>query len=541
MADRKKHTESIEESRAEAALVLLQSLARAGEDPESFAQACRDWAVLSDNVEALPEFESVLSILTPAANEPEANSSRLQSDAIATTDSFTLDANGRVSNITKDVSVQFELQIGDVLHPSIELTSEAGAAPSDLLVERPDRFGISRQIKLYPKLTDGVAVGYTGRVFLFRLSSAVRAHLMSHFGLTGSETEILELLLRRHRLDQIAELRGIKLNTVRTHVARLNNKLGSHSLPETLSMAVELSQALSLRAEQPHVLITEDENASRLISLPNDDQSVEYRRYGPANGHPVMILHSLEYGYLPSQDMIAAARRAGINLIFPLRPGFGDTTTTGSIKESAKLLTDFIRVLDLRDMTLVGQSTSAPLALEVQTLSSRISKTVLINYGLDVSDKLSVIQPKWLSGLLRMGLSSQAGFSFGARSLRSISETFGGTRFYRMMYRNQASDLSFFEANMNLFEIFSDYLYGADLTQTRLDLESAFLENSRAVDLLSSVRPLVVMNSSDQQGVGPEASEASAERLGLDFRSVAHPGRNWIFQFPETLFNEVLR
>ncbi|MFN3212808.1 MAG: LuxR C-terminal-related transcriptional regulator [Henriciella sp.] len=541
MADRETHAESIEESRAEAALVLLQSLARAGEDPEKFAQACRDWAKLSDNVEALPEFESVLSILTPALNEPEAPSSRLQSEAIATTDSFTLDEKGCVTNITKDVSTQFELQVGDILHPSIELTSKAGATSSDLLVERPDRFGISRQIKLYPKLTDGVAVGYTGRVFLFRLSSAVRTHLVNHFGLTSSETEILELLLRRHRLEQIADLRGIKLNTVRTHVARLNSKLGSRSLTETLSMTVELSQALSLRAEQPHVLITEDENASRLISLPNQDQSVEYRRYGPANGHPVMILHSLEYGYLPSKDMIAAARRAGINLIFPLRPGFGDTTVTGSIEESATLLSEFIRVLDWRDMTLVGQSTSAPLALEVQTLSSRIGKTVLINYGLDIADKLSAIQPNWLSGLLRMGLSSQAGFAFGARSLRSVSETFGGTRFYRMMYRNQASDRAYFEANTKLFEITSDYLYGADLAQTRLDLESAFLDNPRAATLLSSVRPLVVMNSADQQGVGPEAAEAAAERLGLDFRPVAHSGRNWIYQFPETLFNEVLR
>ena len=109
------------------------------------------------------------------------------------------------------------------------------------------------------------------------------------------------------------------------------------------------------------------------------------------------------------------------------------------------------------------------------------------------------------------------------------------------MYRNQASDMSFFEANTKLFEIFSDYLYGADLSQTRRDLESAFLENPPAVELLSSVRPLVVMNSSDQQGVGPEASEAAAARLGLDFRPITHPGRNWMFQFPETLFNEVLR
>ncbi|MEL6693921.1 MAG: alpha/beta fold hydrolase, partial [Pseudomonadota bacterium] len=430
---------------------------------------------------------------------------------------------------------------GDALHPSLQLKNAPDVSLSGMLIERADRSGVSRQIKIYPKLTEGMLSGFTGQVFLYRLSNAVRTHLTNHFGLTSSELEILELVLRRHRLEQVASLRGIKLNTVRTHVARLNSKLGCHSLTETIAMTVELSQALSRRTEPPHVIVTEDETASRRISLPNDDHCVEYRRFGDAHGRPVIILHSLEYGYLPSEEMMAEARKGGINLIFPLRPGFGETTATGSIEGAARLMGEFIRVLDLKDVILVGQSTSAPLALEIQTISARVAKTVLINYGLDVTDKLSRIEPKWLSGLLRMGLSSRAGFAFGARSLRSISETFGGLRFYRMMYRNQPSDLAYLNANTQSFQLVSDYLYGAELIHTRLDLESAFLDNPRAADLVSRVSPLMVLNSMDQQGVGPEASKAAAERLGLDFRPIEHPGRNWIFQHPKTLFKEIMR
>lgn len=530
----------LEKSRAEAALALLRSLARAGEDPEKFAQACQDWARLSDDVESLPEFQSVLSMLTAEPNDIDATPIRWPSESASSADTFTLDAKGKISSVSKDLAAQLDLKIGEVLHPSLSPGSAPDTSLSGMLIERPDKSGISRQIKIYPKLTEGMLAGYTGQVFLYRLSDAVRTHLTDHFGLTGSELEILELVLRRHRLEQVAELRGIKLNTVRTHVARLNGKLQCNSLTETIAMTVEIAQALSLRSEPPHVLVAEDENASRRITLPNDDHSVEYRRYGDAHGRPVIILHSLEYGYLPSEKMIAAAREKGLNLIFPLRPGFGGTTATGSIEAAAKLLSEFIRVLDLKDIILVGQSTSAPLAMEIQTLSSRVARTVLINYGLDVADKLSAIQPKWLSGLLRMGLSSRAGFAFGARSLRSISETFGGIRFYRMMYRNQPSDLAYLDADTKTFQLISDYLYGADLAHTRLDLESAFLDNPRANDLLSKVSPLLVLNSLDQQGVGPEASKAAAERLGLDFKAIEHPGRNWMFQHPEALFKEII-
>ena len=539
MASRDEGVEPFPESRAEAALELLRSLTHAGEDPEKFVQACRDWARLSDEGEALPEFQSVLSMRTAEPNECDARPPHRPSETVPA-DTLALDTKGRVSSITKDVANQFDLRVGDVLHPSIKPSLATEGSENDFLVERVDRSGISRQIKLYPKIRDGLVTGYTGQVFLYRVSPALRAHLARHFTLTASEIDILELVLRRHRLDQIADLRGIKLNTVRTHVSRLNNKLGCHSLIESIALTVELSHALRRRNEPLHVLTKEDEHASRQITLTQDDQCVEYRRYGSAKGHAVVVLHSLEYGYLPSDEMIAEARKAGVNLVFPLRPGFGATTPTSSIQDSARLLNEFIRLLDLKNITLIGQSTSSPLALEMQSISLNIANTVLVNYGLDVADKLSAIEPKWLSGLLRMGLSSRASFSFGARSLRSISETFGGMRFYRMMYRNQETDLAFLEDNTRIFETISDYLYTADLTHIRRDIETAFLDNPRATSLLSRVSPLMVLNSSDQQGVGPEASQAAAERLGLDFRAVEHPGRNWMFQHPKTLFREIM-
>lgn len=148
---------------------------------------------------------------------------------------------------------------------------------------------------------------------------------------------------------------------------------------------------------------------------------MEYRRYGSASGHPVIVLHSIEYGYMPSQRMIEAARARHLNLIFPIRPGFGDTNATETLPEAADLIAEFIRVLKLEDVTLIGLSTAAPLALLVQDRNARIGQTLLVNYGLNVQDKLKGIQPAWIRGLLRMSLSSSTSFNFGIRTLRSMS------------------------------------------------------------------------------------------------------------------------
>ncbi|MEL8056871.1 MAG: hypothetical protein AAGK66_11985 [Pseudomonadota bacterium] len=118
--------------------------------------------------------------------------------------------------------------------------------------------------------------------------------------------------------------------------------------------------------------------------------------------------------------------------------------------------------------------------------------------------------------------------------------TFSGLRFYRMLYRNQDADAAYLEANEDLFRLTADYFAQADRTNIRLDIETAFMPNPDAEGQLVAADNIMVINSADQHGVGPEASRADAERLNVAFRAVPHAGRNWLFQNPETLFEEVL-
>lgn len=62
-----------------------------------------------------------------------------------------------------------------------------------------------------------------------KLLSETCAAIAEAYGLTAKETEILEHLVRKQTLDQIAATLVVSKNTVRTHVRNLYAKVGAHS------------------------------------------------------------------------------------------------------------------------------------------------------------------------------------------------------------------------------------------------------------------------------------------------------------------------
>lgn len=524
--------------RAESALQLLRSLAKAGEDPDTFAQACLDWSRLEKDATAIPDFMSVLGLLS--------GDSHHQVDDLHVDDQdhgvFRFEPDGTIVSISRELSLQLGLELGQSIAPHLSDLKDSEVPGQAILITIPDRFEIDRQIRLYPiGPNDHGISGYLGRAVQSRFSPRVRMHLSDNYGLTKSEMQILELVLRRHSLEQVAEIRTSTLNTVRTHIARLIHKLGCHSLVEAVATALEIANALGAAAPSQHALLPSSGAAhqSEVRVVGKLGHEVEFRRYGLAGGHPVMILHSLEYGYVPSDLMIKCASARGLNLIFPIRPGFGATSAGSSTQEDAEILKALIEALDLRDLTLIGLSFSGPLALAVQDKNPRVAQTGLINYGLNAKDKMENIHPKWVRGMLRMGLNSTASFSFGANTALSMIKSFGGLRFFRTVYHNQESDQKFVEANTPLFEMFADYISNANRETLRKEIQSALLPNPRVDRQIARAQKLTAMISCDQNGVGFEETKADAKRLGLNFQTIEHSGRNWLFQHPDTLFDEL--
>lgn len=532
---------------ADSALRLLRSLATSTQSPDHFEQACLDWESFGGDANALPEFKAIMtSMRDPVAASPDtiANPPPESEDAsqlpIDQGDLFFLNEDGEISEINPELSNALNLHIGDPLRGlDLELLRTEGEPHNAQILSLPDAVQIMRKIIVH-RLSDPTSRhSFSAQFVRARFTPGFRDHLQAEYELTNSELDILQLCLRRYRLEQIAGYRNNSLNTVRTHISRILKKLSCNSVTEALACAVELSLAYNADVSMPPDVATWEPRRTFSLTLPNTGQQIEYSRYGPASGRPLVVLHSTEYGFAPPLDFINAARARNICLYFPLRPGYGNSTVTHSLQESADLLLEFMKLLELKRATVIALSMAAPVALHMQS-EKQIEKLILVNYGLNASSKIDAINPAWIRGLVRMSIDSQTAFSFVGNAFNVILKTFGAARFYRMLYSSIDSDLAFSERHPDLFEQFRTYMMKADDQTIRLDLTSSFTYLNGLETLLAGQKSVLVANGALQHAVDPEEAIMNADALGVSFKLVPNGGRNWMFDDPAYFFDYIL-
>jgi pimeloyl-ACP methyl ester carboxylesterase len=120
-----------------------------------------------------------------------------------------------------------------------------------------------------------------------------------------------------------------------------------------------------------------------------DHTAVEVSVSSYGAGRPVLLLHG---GAGPQSmtgfaEQLAAAHN--VNALVPIHPGFGGTdrpSTLAGIRSLAELYDDLIDVLDLHEVTIIGNSIGGWLTAELALLKSpRISDIVLIDaVGIEV-------------------------------------------------------------------------------------------------------------------------------------------------------------
>ena len=535
---------------AASALELLRSLADAESSPENLERAFLDWGRLSADALANPEFEHILSNFVvgggeatdaPDTDEPSGPSSTQRYDF---SDVFFLNANGIVTDISTDLSGLLELKTGDSIEPGLfqdlfekDRTNDP-ARSLPVTIELKDKFQLKRRIVVHRIDQDRGEMKYAAVFIRITLSENASRVLREKYSLTRSELDILELAVQHYTPEHIAEIRSSKLNTVRTHISRLIQKMGSRSLNEAIGSAIELSLATETDALTFFGPRMQRGDTSRKVTIPEQNAVVDYTRYGPVLGKPVVILHSLEYGYEPSDALVEAARARNICLYFPRRPGFGGTTPMRSLDDAAKLVSGFLKALDITDAALVALSTAAPLGAAMD-VSERVSQLILVNYGLNADSKVDVIEPKWIRGMIKMALAAPSSFSAGLGVIRSFLRTVGSERFYRLLYSAIEVDTAYLEAHPAMFERAGNFISKADRLNIRLDIMSSFLANRDLQRQLAAQRSVIVANGNHQHNVAPNQAQQSAESLGVELVIVPDGGRNWPFVQPEQLLGLV--
>lgn len=158
-----------------------------------------------------------------------------------------------------------------------------------------------------------------------------RETLDKAFGLSATESDIIRLLVDCRSVQEIAELRGRTVGTVRNQVKKIFAKTGVRSQAEVvrliMSIMVVTTTAPKAAAGRPGAKGKLPPADQRFVTGP-DGRRLEYLILGAPDGVPVFFLQTeLALTRLP-MFIEDEARKRGIRVISPIRAGFGQSDST---------------------------------------------------------------------------------------------------------------------------------------------------------------------------------------------------------------------
>ncbi len=157
----------------------------------------------------------------------------------------------------------------------------------------------------------------------------VTSGLSQAFGLTSAEADICRLLFAHRNLEIVASKRGVALETVRNQVKRILGKVELHSKTELIRMlALLCARANSEMAEAD--LAWSDPFGNETLLTRRDGRKLAYAWVGAEDGRPLLFIHgTISYFYIPEVAR-EALTKAGIKLICPSMPNFGNSDPAGA-------------------------------------------------------------------------------------------------------------------------------------------------------------------------------------------------------------------
>lgn len=139
-------------------------------------------------------------------------------------------------------------------------------------------------------------------------------YVMSAFGLTRAELDVLQHLARGLAAMDISQLRGSSIATVRTQIRAIYAKLEARSQPDLVRIIMGV---VARYAEPPP-----PQNKVHQVTL-TDGRTLTYRIHGPPRGRSVLYIHDEYYGIEVPEAFRQAAHQAGLCVIAPIKPYFG--------------------------------------------------------------------------------------------------------------------------------------------------------------------------------------------------------------------------
>ncbi len=165
-------------------------------------------------------------------------------------------------------------------------------------------------------------------------------------------------------------------------------------------------------------------NINFIIKL-KDGRKLAYCEYGNQDGKPLFYFHGWPASRLSGSELDISAKKLGIRVISPDRPGFGLSTykTNRTLLDWADDVTELADKLKLKKFAVIGVSGGGPYAAAcVYKLKDRVTKTAIV---VGLSPIVSKEITKGIFFISRIGWNNYHQFPF----LRKLASLIGALEF----------------------------------------------------------------------------------------------------------------
>lgn len=174
----------------------------------------------------------------------------------------------------------------------------------------------------------------------YRWSDEAEAMLVTSFGLSRAEVDLVRQLLGGRTLRQIAEDSGRSEHTVRNQAKSVLAKTGAPGQVDLIRMVVFLIRP---RGASDGAFAGFGAFPETLMRMESTGKTVQVMQFGPRGGRPVIFLHGMIDGLAAVFFLREELAAANIRMIVPVRPGFGKSDPVARGEDALDVLEAHVR------------------------------------------------------------------------------------------------------------------------------------------------------------------------------------------------------
>lgn len=215
-------------------------------------------------------------------------------------------------------------------------------------------------------------------------SAETSQKLIEAFGLTEAEVEVGRHFFELCDLGAVAAARGVSLHTVRTQMKTIQAKTDAASQADLIRLFAMVASRQLLETRGLRSTWTDPLGREQIIEAASG-RSIAWTWMGAENGTPAVFVRGMAMGYLLPPQAESRLRDAGIKLLVPSRPGYGNSSLheeLAPLEDNRLALHEFMEHLGLRGCVGIGLSDGIiPLLAEQDIHPDRFCALVSVGFN----------------------------------------------------------------------------------------------------------------------------------------------------------------